>query len=150
MAKVALLVSFEPRTRVAVDVPKGMSLDKWLENEDNFESIKSFFNYCAVETNYPIMFHCIRGTDRTGALAYALGALCGVSEDLLIRDYLFSNFANINDNIEKRDITGTSFYVYGIRNAEGSTMSEKAMNYLTSTVGVNKTTLESIVSILLK
>lgn len=120
------------------------------EEESNFESIKQFFDYCSHEENYPVAFHCVRGTDRTGALAYALGSLCGVSEELLLKDYLFSNFANINGTIRERDIDGTSFYVRGIRDAEGSTRSEKTMNYLNSTVGVSKTTLEAIKNILLK
>ena len=120
------------------------------EEESNFESIKQFFDYCSHEENYPLAFHCVRGTDRTGALAYALGSLCGVSEELLLKDYLFSNFANINGTIRERDIDGTSFYVRGIRDAEGSTRSEKTMNYLNSTVGVSKTSLEAIKNILLK
>lgn len=39
MGKVALLVSFEPRTRVVVDIPEKMSLDKWIEDNDNFDSV---------------------------------------------------------------------------------------------------------------
>ena len=39
MAKVALLVDFEPRTRVVVDIPEGMSLEEWMENQSNFDSV---------------------------------------------------------------------------------------------------------------
>lgn len=39
MAKVALLVDFNPRTRVVVDIPKGSSVEKWLEDNDNFDSV---------------------------------------------------------------------------------------------------------------
>jgi len=34
MEKRAVLVTFEPRTRVVVDIPKGMSITEWL-NDDN-------------------------------------------------------------------------------------------------------------------
>lgn len=42
------------------------------------------------EANYPIVFHCIAGADRTGSLACVLGGLLGVEEDLLHRDWQFT------------------------------------------------------------
>jgi len=39
MAKVALLVDFEPRTRVVVDIPEGVSVEKWLEDDNNFGAV---------------------------------------------------------------------------------------------------------------
>lgn len=44
--------------------------------------------------NYPIAFHCIAGADRTGSLAYVLGALLGMSEEDLAADYYFTCFVN--------------------------------------------------------
>ena len=119
--------------------------------ESNKENIKTFFELCADINNYPIAFHCVRGTDRTGALAWALEALCGVSETDLYRDYLFSNFANIGGGtIREKGINGMSFYPYGISASEGDTMSEKAMNYLKEKVGVSQSTLEAIKNILIE
>lgn len=40
--------------------------------------------------NYPIIFHCRGGADRTGSLAFILNALQGVSEADLIKDYEFA------------------------------------------------------------
>ena len=40
--------------------------------------------------NYPIVFHCIGGADRTGSLAYILNGLLGVSEADLDHDYHFT------------------------------------------------------------
>lgn len=118
-----------------------------LTNSDNFESLKTFFELCADIKNYPIVFHCIRGTDRTGALAYALQALCGVNENDMMKNLLFSNFApNCKIDIEK--IYGTSFYPYEIKNTEGLTISERTINYLNSKIGVSKETLHKIIDIL--
>ena len=39
MAKVALLVDFEPRTRVVVDIPDGVSVEEWLEKQENFDAV---------------------------------------------------------------------------------------------------------------
>jgi len=120
-----------------------------LTKSDNKDSLKKMLLALADESNYPIVYHCVRGTDRTGALAYLIGAMCGMNELDLMRDYLFSNFANIGSNaFFSKNITGTSFYVYGINHAPGDTLSEKAMNYIMQYVDVKKTTLETIVEIL--
>lgn len=39
MAKVALLVEFAPRTRVVVDIPDGVSVDTFMENDENFSKV---------------------------------------------------------------------------------------------------------------
>ena len=117
-------------------------------NDENYESIKLFFNTLADINNYPIAFHCLRGTDRTGALAYVLGALVGMSKEDLMLDYLFSDLANIGNPVFESTITANDFYVKGIDNSTGSTLSEKTKNYLITNVGVTETTLNSIIDIL--
>lgn len=116
------------------------------EVENNKASIKLFLETLSEESNYPIAFHCLRGTDRTGALAYAIGALVGMNKDDLMLDYLFSNFGAIGSVVRKFNID--SKYVEGIDNSEGSTMSEKAKNYLMSKVNVSEETLNKIINIL--
>lgn len=49
----------------------------------------------ADENNYPIVFHCAIGTDRTGYVAFLINTLLGVEKEALYRDYLFSNFGNL-------------------------------------------------------
>ena len=44
--------------------------------------------------NYPIVFHCIAGADRTGSLACILNALLGVGEDELAKDWEATGFVN--------------------------------------------------------
>lgn len=44
--------------------------------------------------NFPIVFHCIAGADRTGNLAYLLNGLLGVDPEDLLRDYEFTAFGN--------------------------------------------------------
>ena len=43
--------------------------------------------------NFPAVFHCIAGADRTGNLAYILGGLLGVSPSDLTCDYCFTAFS---------------------------------------------------------
>lgn len=114
----------------------------------NIPSIQLFFNTLADASNYPIAFHCMRGTDRTGALAYVLGALVGMNEKDLMLDYLFSDLANIGNPVKASIINADDFFIKGIANSEGSTLSEKTMNYLYTTCNIARSTLESIIDIL--
>lgn len=43
--------------------------------------------------NYPILFHCSVGRDRTGTLAFLLQALCGASKEDIYMDYEMSFFS---------------------------------------------------------
>lgn len=114
----------------------------------NKESIRLFFDTLSNEANYPIAFHCMRGTDRTGALAYVIGALLGMNEEDLMLDYLFSDLANINNPVREATITGEDFYIQGIKNSVGDSLKEKTRNYLINTVNVSEDTLNRIINIL--
>ncbi len=50
------------------------------------EAVKIFTN----PNNYPVMFHCAVGRDRTGTLAMILQALAGASREYIIHDYYTS------------------------------------------------------------
>lgn len=115
---------------------------------ENIPSIKLFFETLANEANYPIVFHCLRGTDRTGALSYLLGAMMGMNEEDLMLDYLFSDLAYIGNPVKASTINGENFFIQGIANSDGASYSEKAKNYLVNTIGVSIVTLNNIVSIL--
>ena len=52
------------------------------------ESFRVFLD----EANYPIVFHCIAGADRTGSLACILNGLLGVREDELAKDWEATGF----------------------------------------------------------
>lgn len=58
---------------------------------------KQIFELFADESAYPIYFHCYGGADRTGTVAFLLGAILGVDERTLIRDYEFTMISNKND-----------------------------------------------------
>ena len=104
-------------------------------DEDNIKSIKKVFDTLAVPTNYPVMFHCAIGTDRTGFISYILNTLAGVNGIGLYHDYMFSNFANINGARTANTIDNyidIFTYQYG-----GTTLSIGAANYLDS-IGVSQ------------
>ncbi|MCQ2792057.1 MAG: tyrosine-protein phosphatase [Bacilli bacterium] len=57
------------------------------------EMFKDIFDRLANPDNYPIYFHCSAGADRTGALAFMIEALLGVSYDDIVRDYELTSFS---------------------------------------------------------
>ena len=75
-----------------IHLPGRSALD-WYPTEEG----KSFFSRCfkifLEPGNYPIDFHCIAGADRTGSLAFVLGAVLGVPEAELVEDYTLTSFS---------------------------------------------------------
>ena len=66
--------------------------------ENQTTAVKEIMSVFADENNYPINFHCAIGRDRTGTIAFLLGALCGMSEEDLCREYDISYFAGLDDS----------------------------------------------------
>ena len=113
----------------------------------NYTEIQKVFAYFADESNYPLVFHCNIGTDRTGFISYLLNGMLGVAKEDLFRDYLFSNFGNIGGG---RGLSRISDYVNEIDACEGETLSEKVETFLTDTVGVKQEHIDSIKEILIE
>ncbi|MBQ9457375.1 MAG: tyrosine-protein phosphatase [Bacilli bacterium] len=94
----------------------------------NDNGLRKTFGILGKKENYPIYFHCSIGTDRTGYVSWLINAYLGVEEDYLWKDYLFSNFGNIDGSRVVSSISNG--YVQNIKNAQGETLSEKAKTYL--------------------
>ena len=111
------------------------------------QSVKQVLELMADSTKYPLMFHCNIGTDRTGFISFIVNALLGVEEELLYRDYMMSNYANIGGT---RDIASISTYMSQLRNNyEGSSdLSVGAKNYMLS-IGVSEANINNIKNIML-
>ncbi len=108
------------------------------------EYIREFFRIASNEDNYPIFFHCLIGTDRTGLCAFLVNGLLGVAEEDLYRDYRFSNFGKIGG---ERDGESIERYIERLGEFEGATLSERIRSYLIS-IGVTESEIDSIVSIM--
>ena len=113
----------------------------------NYAEIRKIFAYFADESNYPLVFHCNIGTDRTGYISYLLNGMLGVSKEDLFRDYLFSNFGNIGGS---RGLSRISDYVDAIDACKGETLADKVETYLTETIGVPQEHIDSIRKILIE
>ena len=68
-----------------------------------------------------------------------------MSDDQLVQDYLFSDFANIGTSLVRfNNIDGESFYRRQIMKEEGETLAEQAENYLLNKIGVTHETVAAI------
>ena len=112
----------------------------------NAEKVKKVFDILSEPDNYPVIFHCHIGTDRTGFVAYLINGLLGVKKQDLYKDYLFSNFAAIDGPRSLDDVAER--YVASLDNYAGANLSEKIKSYLLS-VGVTEEQIRIIKAMML-
>ena len=105
----------------------------YLNDTANKEYIRQTFSMFSNINNYPIIFHCQGGADRTGTIAYLFNALLGVSEKDIVRDYEFTSFSIY----DRRAIWSTSYlnknngeFYTTLESQAGNTLQEKVENYL--------------------
>ena len=132
-----------------------MQVDNNITRLDNPERLREIFELLADEDNYPVFYHCNIGTDRTGTLAFLIGALCGLSEEDMLIDNAFSNFGNISAGVGRTNrnnsvITGDTGYLATINSYPGDTLSERTENALIDICGLSKETLDRVREILVE
>ena len=126
--------------------PYHMSWDVTHAAQNEKDMLNQIFNVFANRNNYPIVFHCAIGTDRTGVVAFYLGALLGFSTLDLYHDYLFSNFGNIGG---QRGLDNINAHFAYLSTFEGNNNQERAYNYFMS-IGLEKDQLDTICEIMLE
>ncbi len=121
-------------------------------SQDYRDAFRDELKACADESNYPMLFHCSLGRDRTGTLAFILEALCGVEEETLIRNHMLS-FLSVEGQRgaanEYELILANVRGIYSFINSQsGKTLAKKTENFVRQ-IGVTKEEIASIRSILL-
>lgn len=118
------------------------------DKEHGREAFAKCFRMFLDERNYPIVFHCIGGQDRTGTLAMVLNGLLGVSEEDLCKDWMATAFHNPEIgwfNYAKRYAPCLARF----RKEKGSTFTEKAESFVLS-CGFTRSDIERFRSIMLE
>ena len=94
------------------------------------EAFAKVFRVFLEPANYPVVFHCISGQDRTGAVAFILNALLGVDEEELYRDWEATGFHNANTsfNHERK----FNLLVRGFDRWPGDSINERVEAYVLS------------------
>ena len=111
--------------------------------EEGKEAVRALFADLANERNYPAYMHCTYGADRTGTMCYLLGALLGMSEEDLIREYELSVLYHERVQLDQLQLLIDGLAVY-----DGDTIQEKVETYLLS-VGVSAAQIAQIRQIFL-
>lgn len=96
--------------------------------------------------NYPVIFHCVKGADRTGSLAFMLHALLGVSAEDRLLDWELTAFSNPNPKFAHADRYDKM--TAGLKKYPGTTDAEKAEAYAKS-IGLTDAEIANIRNILL-
>jgi len=127
--------------------------DNFLDDSNYYTHIKNFLthvtdNLTAGKTTY---FHCEWGADRTGSMAMIIGALCGVSEEDLVKDWELTSFSNHFSFKFISDGTGSKMrrmfnYLYNNFDGASSTLQEQATKWLQNKVYAgDKTSADKII-----
>jgi len=88
---------------------------------------KKVFDVFMDDNNYPIVFHCIGGADRTGTVAMFLEALLGVPEEEIWRDYLTTGFVGVVSDANHKRLFGDA--MKKLKEFSGETLADKAEAY---------------------
>jgi protein-tyrosine phosphatase len=124
--------------------------------DDSGKSVmaKNFRVFCD-ERNYPILFHCIGGADRTGALGYVLNGVLGVSRQELETDWESTFYPNIPGAREKEDgdhVWNSEWHFnegFGKYGGKDATWNERIELYLLD-CGITREEIEKFRSIMLE
>lgn len=116
------------------------------ENESSIIGIQYIIDW--FKAGKPAYFHCSVGADRTGTVAFLIGALCGMSENDLSKEFELTSFSedNIGENLTRRRSyegrldDSNETYRYGtmidkVNALGGNTIQRKIYNHLKS--GIN-------------
>ena len=113
--------------------------------EEYLESMRQIFADLADPEKYPMYLHCTWGRDRTGTVVLLLQGLLNVSKEDLLHEYRLTGF--VTSSVATNTKMDALFL--GLDSYEGSTLQEKIISYLTTTVGVTPEEIQSIQTIFL-
>ena len=118
----------------------------------NAERLRKVFATLGDSSNYPLMYHCRIGTDRTGICGVAINGLLGVPFNEVIQDYAFSNFGKIDGQRyahKTPDDNGddAAKYIDEILKMPGKNFQEQTIYSLLS-IGIPAQTLQNVIDIM--
>ena len=76
---------------VNIDGAYGSRIATFADKPQSIRGIKQIIAW--LKQDKPVYFHCSVGADRTGTVAYLIGALCGMSEDALCKEFELTSFS---------------------------------------------------------
>lgn len=102
-----------------------------MQNAFGRQAFTKVFRVFLDRKNYPIVFHCIAGQDRTGSVAFILNGLLGVPEEELYLDWEYSGLYN-SDSKGFNHRNRFDKLVRGFDRFAGATLNERIAAYVLS------------------
>ena len=102
-----------------------------MDSEKGRKAFAAVFRLFLDRRNYPILFHCIGGKDRTGSLAFILNGLLGVSENELYLDWEATGFWNRRTDFVHKGLLDNLVKCFD--KYEGGTINDRICAYVKST-----------------
>lgn len=124
---------------------------EWMGSGSLVTSFGNAIKVLSDKNNYPVYFHCSIGRDRTGWMGMCLDLLCGVSEEVALKELCLSIFST-SGALPKGNAELFNRYVRVrdyINTFEGNNLSEKLENYLVTMAGVTHEECENVRKIFL-
>lgn len=64
-----------------------------IQTEERAQCFAEVLKYLTEPSEYPILYHCTNGKDRTGFMTYLILSLLGVKENVILSDYTLTNLS---------------------------------------------------------
>lgn len=110
---------------------------------------RSLFSLLATRAAYPIFMHCWGGADRTGTVAFLLGALLGMRFEDLIHDYELTSLSIWGVRRGDSDAFREMLQTLELFARKGASLQNQAERYL-NVIGVNAAEVDAIREIMVK
>ena len=121
------------------------------KHPERVDEVRKAIALFADPDNYPIVFHCAIGTDRTGTIALLLQGLLGVDNVEVYKNYYLSWFAAcISEDVDSR--VNSFFQTYNKLSryvSKDRSLAENTEAFLLS-IGVTQEEIDSIRSIMIE
>ena len=103
------------------------------KDEDAKRAFAAAFRVFLDKSNYPVIFHCAGGADRTGAIAFILNGILGVSLDDLSKDWELTVFGTAHAVNPKFTHKARFNQLVAVVDAyPGATLTERIVSYVKS------------------
>ena len=112
------------------------------------KNTKKFFTLLTKKSAYPIYFHCWGGADRTGSLAFLLGAFLGMKKEDLIYEYEFTSLSRWGTR--SRNHPPFMDFVAAFEEFPGQSYAQKATFFLRELLGLSEKQCEKIKNIFIE
>lgn len=91
---------------------------------------RAIFRLLSIPASYPLYLHCWGGADRTGTVAFLIGALLGMSADDLATEYELTSLSIWGERLSTQEAYQDLLDTLALFSVAGSTLQDQVEHYL--------------------